>query len=261
MTRVAIVLVAALVLPACRPDTVNLAFRPTEGARYRYEVRVESETVTTLGGKSPERATSSFVLRADHEVLRTLGSTTEVRVRLQAGDDAPTTLVVKLDRAAQLAKVEQIEGLPTDVLGRLGLSELFPAAAGAPPDHPLAPGDRWTIDEPIQLTGGDATRIRGFGRLTELGLAGGRKVATVQTSYQLPIRRHAPDDPDTVLLEGTQTTTSDTAHNLLDGAIESAHSVSRGEFSLLLEPPAGQPGDPIRGTLEIDVSSSTRRVR
>lgn len=261
---VAVGLAATLLLSACRPDSVRLAFRPGPGRQYHYEVRVDSLTVTTLGDRAPRRTTSSFVLRTDQEVVRTVGTMTEVRVRLQvvggAADRQPTTLLVRLDRAAQLADVERIEGLPSSVLGQLGLAEVFPAAAGAPPDRALAPGDRWAIDEPLRLAGGQDTRLRGFGRLSELDVVGGRKVATVESRYQLPVRRLAPEDPKTVVLTGTQSTTTRTTHELEDGSIRSAHSRSRGEFQLALRPPKGQPGPTVRGSLVVEVRSTTTRL-
>ncbi len=252
---------ATLLLSACRPDTVRLAFRPTPGQQYSYEVRVESLTVATLGDKAPRRTSSSFVLRADQEVVRTVGTTTEVRVRLTvvggSSEREATTLVVRLDRAAQLAEVERIEGLPTSVLGQLGLAEVFPAAAGAPPDRPLSPGDRWTIDEPLRLSGGEDTRLRGHGRLSQLDIVDGRKVATVESSYQLPVRRLAPEDPKEVVLNGSQSTSTRTTHDLDDGSIRSAHSRSRGEFQLALRPPKGQTGPTVRGSLVVEVRSTT----
>jgi hypothetical protein len=255
---------ATLTLTACKPDTVRLAFRPGPGRQYSYEVRVESVTVTTLGDAAPRRTSSSFVLRADQEVVRTVGTMTEVRVRLAVVGGAPeheaTTLLVRLDRAAQLADVERIEGLPTNVLGQLGLAEIFPAAAGAPPDRALSPGDRWAIDEPLRLSGGEDTRLRGFGRLSQLDVAGGRKVATVESSYQLPVRRLAPEDPKAVVLNGTQSTSTRTTHELDDGSIRSAHSRSRGEFQLALRPPNGQAGPTVRGSLVVEVRSTTTRL-
>jgi hypothetical protein len=189
---------------------------------------------------------------------------TEVRVRLAVVGGAPeheaTTLLVRLDRAAQLADVERIEGLPTNVLGQLGLAEIFPAAAGAPPDRALSPGDRWAIDEPLRLSGGEDTRLRGFGRLSQLDVAGGRKVATVESSYQLPVRRLAPEDPKAVVLNGTQSTSTRTTHELDDGSIRSAHSRSRGEFQLALRPPNGQAGPTVRGSLVVEVRSTTTRL-
>jgi len=259
-----IALSALVVLSSCRPDTVRLAFRPAPGRQYSYEVRVESFTVTTLGTNAPRRSSSSFVLRADQQVVRTVGTTTEVRVRLRviggAAEHGATTLLVRLDRVAQLADVERIEGLPTNVLGQLGLAEVFPAAAGAPPDRALSPGDRWAIDEPLRLSGGEDTRLRGFGRLSQLDVVGGRQVATVESSYQLPVRRLAPDDPKSVVLTGTQSTTTRTTHELDDGSIRSAHSRSRGEFQLALRPPSGQPGPTVKGSLVVEVRSTTTRL-
>ncbi|HEV7887312.1 MAG TPA: hypothetical protein VGO92_07110, partial [Acidimicrobiales bacterium] len=134
MRRIALLVLAAMVLGGCKPDGVRLAFRPRPGAVYEYRVEVHAEVTTTIGDTAPRRRVDDNVLHAIHSVLSAGARSSRVRVRL-SGESQPTrTFVVQLDRAAQLAEVQTIEGLPASALGTLGLSEIFPAAAGAPPD-------------------------------------------------------------------------------------------------------------------------------
>ncbi|HUQ39415.1 MAG TPA: hypothetical protein VM030_04625 [Acidimicrobiales bacterium] len=257
---------ACVALSGCRPDTVHVAFRPPPGAHYAYRVVVESTTVTSLDGRPDRRSHSRFVLLADHVVLASTETTTTVRVTLKSTGTTSRTLVVRLDRAAQLVEVERIEGVSTDVLGQLGLSEIFPAAVGAPPDRALRPGARWTIDEPLRLADRGEARLRGFGRLSELGVVRGRDVATVESDVRLPVARDRATaggsrDGSLVELDGTQTTRTRTTHALADGAVESASSHSRAEFALRLRPPVGQPGPELGGTLAVQVTSRTTRLR
>ena len=137
--------VAAL-LTACRPGGVLVTFRPDDGARYSYRIAVTSTSVVEVSGQPPDEETDEVVLRADHHVLSHGPGGTRVQVRLRApGDDTPRTFVVTLDRSAHLAEVERVENVPAAALGEIGLSEIFPAAAGAPPDRPLRPGERWDV--------------------------------------------------------------------------------------------------------------------
>jgi len=43
------------VMVACRPDTVQVAFRPAVGARYRYQVDVSKVRTIQLGSDGPQR--------------------------------------------------------------------------------------------------------------------------------------------------------------------------------------------------------------
>lgn len=257
---IAMTAICGLSLTGCRDDTVEIAFHPAIGARHAYRVSVHAETITDLVGMPERRTSSSFDMEALHEVIEVGETGTTVRVLLSVAGEPERTLVVKLDRAAQLAEVQEVEGLPAATLGDLGLTEIFPAAAGAPPERPLAPGDRWVVDEPLRLPRAAATRLRGIGRLVELGYEDGRDVATVETSYQLPISRLTEGDPSVVVLDGTQTTKSRTTHDLADGSIVRARAVSTGRYDLSLRPPGGGEGPGVTGTLIVEVRSTTRRV-
>ena len=267
MRRHPIAAVAALVLAlvpllsACRPDGVRLAFRPATGAQYAYRVEVHAEVVTRIGDTEERRRVDDDVLFADHAVLAGSGRSSRVQVRLRGeGEGQPTrTFVVSLDRAAQLAEVQRIEGLPASALGTLGLSEIFPAAAGAPPDRRLSPGDRWEVDEPVTLPGTKPARLRGEGRLVELGVVDGRDVARIDTSYRLPVQRTSDEEQGRIVLEGEQVVRALTTSSVDDGAVESAETETTGRFTLRLLPTGG--GAAVPGVLEIVVRSVTTRLR
>ena len=247
---------------ACADDRVQVAFRPPAGSAQAYEVRVEAESRSEIEGRAPERTREEARLRTAHAVLPSGGGPgTRVRVELRgAGDPAPATFVVVLDGAARLVRVEAADGGPADLLGVFGLAEIFPAAAGGPPGR-LAPGEAWTIDEPVELPGAAPARLRGRGRLVELGVVDGRDVAVVETFTELSVRRAARDTPTGPLeLRGVQTTRSRTSHAVGDGAVERAESVTRGEFEVDLLPPGGDPALAVHGRISVTVHSTTRRV-
>jgi hypothetical protein len=239
---------------------VRLSFQPRPGNRYSYRVEVEAEAVARVGGEDPRRTQSQNVFEAEQSVLDTDPSGTRVQVRLAEQGALPRTFVVRLDRAAQLAEVQSIEGLPASALGGLGLSEIFPAAAGAPPDRGLAPGARWTIDEPVQLASPERARLSGEGRLAKLGVIDGRDVATVVSTYRLPVKRTAQERRSKLELTGSQDTNASTTYDLEDGSVISVEARTNGTYDVMLLPPEGTPGAPIPGTLTVTVRSVTRRV-
>ena len=98
MRRLAVVLAVLALAAACRPASVRLAFRPEAGSHSAYRVEVESVTVTSLDGSTPQRVADRFVLRAEHAVLTAGAASSQVRVRLAGEGLAPRTFVVSLDR-------------------------------------------------------------------------------------------------------------------------------------------------------------------
>jgi hypothetical protein len=240
---------------ACGAGTVRIAYAPPRGARATYRVTVHATTLTRVQGQPERRTNDDEVLAATHEVLSSGQDGSRVRVTLVAQGGQPRTYVVRLDRAAQLAEVQLVEGVPATALGDLGLSEIFPAAAGAPPTRPLAPGERWTIDQSLPL-GGPPVRLTGAGRLVSLGVVHGWKVATLETHYSLPVDRAT----EAARLIGTQTTATSATRRLADGTIDHETATTTASYRLLLLPPAGSRGPAIPGTLDVTITSDTRRT-
>jgi hypothetical protein len=245
---------------ACREGTVQVSYRPRPGDRQTYRITVRAESVTTLADEPPRRSVETDEFITSHDVLDVRADGSTVEVELTPAGLTPRRLVVRLDRAAQLVAVERVEGLPAQVLGRLGLSELFPAAAGAPPNRPLAPGDRWDFDEPVALGAGSRARLTGSGQLRSLGRAGGRDVATIDSSYRLPVRRVTDEIDARITLDGTQHTEASTVHRLADGSVEHAEATTRATYTLSVQPPGGTPGPAIPGTLTVTLRSTTTRL-
>jgi hypothetical protein len=253
----------AIVATACRPGTVTIAYRPTAGDRAVYDVRVRTETLLSLEGRAPTRRSSEARVRATQTVLGSPGdgeAGVRVEVRIERAGSRRRTFVAVLDRAAHVRSIESVEGLPASVLGDVGLPELVPSAAAVVPDRPLRPGQGWTIDVPLQLPSTSPSRLRGSGRLLELGVVDGRDVAVVRATTRLPVARDTSLAEGRIRVDGTQTTTSTTRHALTDGSVVSAASVTRASFAVTLSPPeGGAPATPVEGTLRVVVRSAVSR--
>ncbi|MGI9021629.1 MAG: hypothetical protein ACR2HV_00040 [Acidimicrobiales bacterium] len=257
----AVVALLAGGLSACSPDEVRVSFRPQAGASYRYEVRIHSVSTTQLADGDAERSVDDVVLLADHTVLSATGGEVRVRVRLRQEGMPDRSFVVRLDRAAQLAGVEAVEGLPPSVVGPDALPQIVPGAPGAPPDRPLSPGERWTIDAPADLPGSGDSRISGTGRIVELGLLDGRKVASTRARTRLPLTSTVALRGNAVALDGTEVTDGTATRDVADGAVERAATTTIGQFAITLAPAGDDRGSRVTGTLTIEVRSETRRLR
>lgn len=250
-----------LLLTGCRDDHVTVAYRPAAGATFTYDIHVVSATTTSLPNRTVTRRPDVADLTASQRVLDAQGDATRVEVTLTREGIGARTFVMRFDRAAQLIAVESVEGIPAEALGTLGLSEIFPAAAGAPPDRPLRPGDRWTIDDQVQLAGMDApARLQGSGRLVELRVVDGHETATITSQTTLPLTSTAASPDGVQTLTGTQSTTITVVYDLTTGSVRRSTAETTGRFALTLGPPAGQAGTPISGSLDVEVRSEIRRT-
>ena len=241
-------------------STVQLGFRPPAGASYRYEIRVQSLTTTMLGDDAPEQSVDEVVLESRDTVLSSGPDGVRVQVELRRAGTPDRVFRVRFDRGAQLAAVDAVDGLPPEVLGPIGLPEFLPAAATAPPDRPLSPGERWKIDVAPSLPGAEAVRLEGTGRLVKVTSAGGRKVASIRAETRLPLSSTTRVGDSTVTLSGTETTESTAMRALDDGTVQEASSVTKGTYSLALSPRAGVQGTPVSGTMSVEIRSQTRRL-
>ena len=248
---------AIVVLAGCRPDTVRLAYDPAPGTTTSYEVRVRTETVLDLEGRARSKRTQTAVLRVRQRVLP---GERRVEVRLERPGSPPRTFVARLDPSAHVSGIESVEGLPVAVLGDVGLAELVPAAAPVVPDRPLRPGERWTIDQPLRLPGSPPSRLRGTGRLVELGVVDDVDTPTVRASTPLAVRRVTTITEGRVELDGRQVSDTTTRHVLADGTVVSGRSTTVGTFAVSLAPPGGAAASALDGTLRVTVRSDVRRV-
>ena len=239
---------------------VTIAFRPPVGSRFAYVTEVESTTTTDLPCQAAATRVDRTRLDATQLVLEPDGPGVRLEVALSRTGIGTRTFVMRFDRAAQLTAVEEVEGIPAAALGDLGLSEIFPAAAGAPPEEPLAPGDRWTIDDEILLGDSAPTRLEGEGRLVELGVEDGHDTARVQSTTALGVSTRSEATTGTRALDGEQVSEIEAVYDLDTGALRHAVADTVGRFQLALGPPTGGSGDPCVGTLTVELHSTVTRT-
>jgi hypothetical protein len=258
LARLVVLLMVLAAAPACRPDHVRVTYRPRPGSVAVYRVRVHAVVTTTIADRPPRRTEEDGTFTARHAVLQRGDRESEVQVRLTSSVAEPRTFVVSIDRGGQLTAVRSVEGLPADILGGLGISEVFPAAAGAPPDRPLHPATRWLIDEPVALTAGPVSRLVGTGQVVGFGVVHGRRLIELSTAYSLDAHQSGPQDNGTIVLDGQASTAQRTARNVADGVVESADATTTGRFAISVTPDGA--GVAVPGTLTLEVTSHTHRI-
>jgi hypothetical protein len=249
------------VLAGCKPDTVVVSFRPKVGTTYRYVIDVKSTSTTAIQGSAPDTKVEQVQLLAEHTVLESGPDGVRVRVRVGEPGAAPQSFVVRFDRSAQLESIESAEDASAEIVGALGVPEIFPGATGPPAGRRLAPGDRWHVDARVEVPGTErASRLRVDGRLAELGLAGDAEVARIRSTAHLPLRATASASGGLLVLDGDQRIDQRATYDLDDGSVRSAHTTTTGHFEIEVQPPSGTIAAAVPGTLDVRVTSSTRRL-
>ncbi|MBW8825537.1 MAG: hypothetical protein JF603_04175 [Acidobacteria bacterium] len=250
--------VAALGLAGCRDNTVQLTFRPAVGTVYRYDVVVHSVTDTEIEGAAPEHKDTRVELTAVHTVLERGPDGVLVRVAVGEAGAPPAEFLVRFDQAAQVRSVQPAAG---NAATSLGLPEIFPAAAGAPPRRRLAPGARWSIDDQVRLPGGDqTTHLRGRGHLVALRRDGSRRIARLATDATMRLLTTSLGTGGSLVLDGEQRLRQQSSYDLEDGALWQATTVTAGTFAITVRPPGQTTGDGVPGTSRVRVMSTTTRT-
>jgi hypothetical protein len=246
---------------ACRPDTVDLSYRPKADATYRYVVDVVAETVTSIEGEKPRRTRQEVELVEEQSVVEAdqVGASDDsVRVRVLVGQpgSAAQAFVVRFDRAAQLQAIDAAEGASPDLTGAVGVAEIFPGA-GAAPDRHVGPGTTWSTEREVTLTGDiGPTTLRTTGRFVDFAVDGDRKLARVESTTRLPLR----SDDGRIALTGSEVIEQRVTYDVADGSVHEASATTTGRFRLVVQPPEGVDAEPARGTLVLTVRSATRRT-
>jgi hypothetical protein len=241
--------VAGTVLLACRPGTVSVAYAPEVGDRYAYRYEIEATITRSVDGGPTQQSHVDTELVARQVVEARTSRGVRVRLELTGEGGSPRAAVAIVDRAGSLEGVELPEGLGSALLG--AGDALVPNLPG-PPDHPLEPGERWSIDRGART---------GHGRLERLGVIDGSDVAVVRTTAREDLRRTVQAAASDTRLQGVVRSSSTTSYDLTDGAVRRSRSSSRADVQARIEPPPGVDAEPVRAEIAFAVTVKVTRIR
>lgn len=234
-----------------------IRFDPEIGDRYRFVSDVTTSVVREIDGVT-ERSQETARLVADESVVAVDDDEVTVEVTVTRDANAPRTFEVRLDRASRLTAIDLIEGVPAAALG-IDVGADVPSDVASPPEGPLEPGMRWQVEAPAP-GGVDARSITGHGRIRALGVEDDVEVAIAEVSLVVPIRSVVTTADGRVTIVGEQTIESETAYDLADGAARRDTTTIDGSVTLIVEPPLGVEAAPVEGTVDYEITTSTRRV-
>ncbi len=245
---VATVTLAAL--GGCSRGTVRIDAQPSVGDEARYRYVIDASITRALDGSEPSTTEVSSTLLADQKVV-TVGDTgIEADITLRRDGAAPRTARVVLDRTGAIRSIELVAGLDTGELGLAQLDSLLPRSV-APPERPLAPGDRWSVSE---------GSLEGHGRLTRLGVVDGEDVAVVRTSVTEEVDDVFSSGTTQATLRGQLRSVSTATYDLADGSARRSVARSRGTVQATILPPPWIDAEPVLGTISYDIRVQATRL-
>lgn len=253
-----VALAAGFALTACDPHTITIRFDPEVGDQFQFQSNIRTEVHRTVDGVREDVVVDEATLEAMESVTGVGDEEVTVDVAITRDGAPGRTYSARFSRGDHLTAADLIEGAASDAVG-LDLAANLPADLTSPPDGPLEPGARWTIERAID-TGDRTIVVTGEGRVRSLGVLDGRDVAVVEVELRVPIRSSLDTPNGQVRLVGVQTSESRTTYDLIEGTVRSDRTSIDGEVQLVIEPPADIDAEPVNGTITYSVNTDTKRV-
>lgn len=243
-----------LSLAACRPDTVDLAYRfPEDERQYRLEAEISSEwDVGQPGGGS-----CRVVLDVSENVREQDGDTAVVEVEMSPVDVEEDGLgcprgggfALRIDTNGRVLDVLEVDGVDAADLAQE--EEAFIGTYRPTlPGEPVGLGDTWQSE--LEPEVGSLAQLATKGALESLYMDDEGPVAELSYSGSGPLEWQTQLPQGTAGLGGTATTRATAKFDIDRGVLVAASSTLRGDFDVRVLPPAGG-GTPVTGTLSLDL--------
>lgn len=243
-----------LLLAACRPDTVDLAYRFAEGERqYRLEAEIESSWDIGESGAGSCHVVldvSENVLEGDEE-----GAVVEVEMTpAQVDEDGlgcprGGAFELKIGSNGRVLEVLEVDGVDARELAQ---EEVAFIGTYRPtlPESPVGLGDVWQSAPQPEV--GSLAQLPTRGELDSLYMDDRGPVAELSFAGSGPLEWQTQLPQGTAGLGGSATTRGEARFDIERGVLLAATSTLRGDFDVRVQPSSGS-GTPLTGTLSLDL--------
>lgn len=254
-------LVAAL-LPSCRPDTVELAYRFERGTSLSYVMTADASSSWTIGGSSGSGSyrvvlhVRETVEEADEDSALVRVTMTPIDIEedgLPSPGSEERSFVLRAGRHGEVLEVLEVGGVPaTD----LDPDELAFIGTYRPP-LPLEPvglGGSWDAEQEVRL-GQVFQQVVTIGEVDRLSLSDGAPAAHLEYDGEGPLEWTTSLTQGDAQLTGSSTTRTTAILDLDRGVLQRAVSRTNGLFEVEVV----TSGDvTITGTLELELRLDLR---
>ncbi|HEX2058797.1 MAG TPA: hypothetical protein VHI71_10575 [Actinomycetota bacterium] len=243
-----------LALAACRPDTVELAYRFPEGARdYRLEASISSRwDIGETGGGS-----CRVVLDVSESVRAADGDAAVVEVAMEPVDVEEDGLAcprgggftLRVDRNGEVLEVLEVDGVDAAELAQEDVA-FIGTYRPTLPGKPVALGDAWQSDPRPEV--GSLAQLATRGELDSLYRDDDGPVAELSYAGAGPLEWQTELPQGTAALGGSARTSAAASFDIDRGLLLSAESTLRGDFDVRVLPSSGG-GTPLTGSLSLNL--------
>lgn len=254
----------ALAATACRPDTVELAYRyPTEGTiTYRMDAHASAEW--DIGGKGGGSYDVAFEVtetvessEGDGVVVSVLMVPLEVEEQgLPSPGAKQRSFALRIDPNGEVLEVLEVDGVPAQALDADELAFIGTYRPPLPVD-PIRLHDTWRSEQEVQL-GSVFQQVASTGELDGLRRDGEDPIARLAYSGEGPLVWATTLPQGEAELTGSATSESEAELDINGGFLRAASSTTSGTFEVRVDP--GGERAPIVGTLRLDLDLDLRKV-
>ena len=249
---------------ACRPDTVELAYRyPAEGTiTYRMDAHASAEW--DIGGSGSGSYDVSFDVtetvegsEGDGVVVSVLMVPLEVEEQgLPSPGAKRRSFALRIDPNGEVLEVLEVDGVPAQALDPDELAFIGTYRPPLPVD-PVRLRDTWRSEQEVQL-GSVFQQVASIGELDGLRRDGEGRIARLTYSGEGPLVWATTLPQGEAELTGSATSESEAELDLDGGFLRTAGSMTSGTFEVRVDP--GGERAPIVGTLRLDLELDLRKV-
>lgn len=243
-----------LVLAACRPDTVDLAYRfPEDERRYRLEAEIASHwDIGVTGGGSCRVVldVAETVREEDDDEAVVEVEMTPVEVE-EDGLGCPRGggFALRMDTNGRVLDVLEVDGVDANDLAQE--EEAFIGTYRPTlPGEPVALGETWQSE--LEPEVGSLAQLATQGELESLYMDDDGPVAELSYSGSGQLEWQTQLPQGSAGLGGIATTQATATFDIDSGVLRSASSVLRGDFDVRVLPSTGG-RTPVTGTLSLDL--------
>lgn len=264
--RAAVALLIAGLLTACRPDTVELAYRYPSTDSISYRMQATANASWDIGGTGSGSYDVTFEVTETVESVEEDGVVVSVvmvpdpeRVRERGLPSPGTTersFALRIGESGEVLEVLEVDGVTSEALDPDELA--FIGTYRPPlPEERVRLRDEWRAEREVDL---DAVfqQVLITGQLEGLRRDADGRVAELRYSGEGPLVWTTTLPQGEAELTGSGTTSSTADLDMDRGSLRSARSSTNGEFEVRVDP--GGERAPIVGTLELDLDLTLERL-
>jgi len=252
-----------LAASACRPDTVELGYRFSEGASFSYEMQAVAHATWQIAGRGTGSYDVSFEVTETVRSADETGATVEVQMSpLDSSEEGlPSPLesrsfTLELGPMGEVVRVLDVDGITAAALDPEEIA-FIGTYRPALPSQPIRLHDSWPATQ--ELSGAAAPQqIETTGTLDALGRDAAGDIAHVDLEGVGPVTWTTGLPQGAATLEGIATTDGRAIVDIGGGFLRRASSTTVGDFDVRVAPGGGRA--PIGGTLHLELRLKIRQT-